>query len=180
MCADATKENMPAGRQAILTSQPSASKAKAPTRTPARPVAFAFGSGMKSAKAVKRGSTVASKPCTLVVQRSNKKPTQVRRPFSLVMITECRYLMLRVSRCLEVFDRSDNGRCPVVLLRLIPFVRTGRKPSRLCSRRELRLWLAGWRVSSWLHLLETHKLAVHCIDERPGLYIKVPLKFAMC
>lgn len=46
--------------------------------TPVRP--FAFGSGVKSAK---RGLTVASKPCTLVVQRSSKKPTQVRQSVSL-------------------------------------------------------------------------------------------------
>lgn len=45
-----------------------------PRVTPVRPVAL--GSGVRSAK---RGLTVASKPCTLVVQRSNKKPTQVRQ-----------------------------------------------------------------------------------------------------
>lgn len=40
--------------------------------TPVRPIEL--GPSVKSAK---RGLTVASKPCTLVVQRSNKKPTQV-------------------------------------------------------------------------------------------------------
>lgn len=44
-----------------------------PKATPVRPVEF--GTTVKSAK---RGLTVASKPCTLVVQRSNKKPTQVK------------------------------------------------------------------------------------------------------
>lgn len=58
VCAAPAKENMPL-----------------PKATPVNVRPVAFGSGVKSAT---RGLTVASKPCTLVVQRSNKKPTQVQ------------------------------------------------------------------------------------------------------
>ena len=58
ICAAPAKENMPL-----------------PKATPVNVRPVAFGSGVKSAT---RGLTVASKPCTLVVQRSNKKPTQVQ------------------------------------------------------------------------------------------------------
>lgn len=71
------KENVPAGRPASKVGT-SAPKGKARAGTPARSVAASHGSGMKSAR---RGTTVASKPCTLVVQPSNKKPTQVGRCF---------------------------------------------------------------------------------------------------
>eukprot|EP00752_Nemacystus_decipiens_P010027 g8940.t1 len=70
-----------AGQASIETYGKTPKKKTAPARenipfpkvTPGRPVAF--GSGVKSAK---RGLTVASKPCTLVVQRSSKKPTQIK------------------------------------------------------------------------------------------------------
>lgn len=76
-------QNLFAGQASIETYGKTPKKKTAPTPakenpplskvTPVRPVAF--GSGVKSAK---RGLTVASKPCTLIVQRSNKKPTQIK------------------------------------------------------------------------------------------------------
>lgn len=74
--ADASMGKVPTGRQTVAKAKTPSSKANAPAGTPARPLEAVFGSGLKS---VKRGLTVASKPCTLVVQRSNKKPTQVGR-----------------------------------------------------------------------------------------------------
>lgn len=62
------KEHVPRSK-----TKASASKAKVFSPTPVRPVA----SGSAAKSSVKRGLTVASKPCTLVVQRSTKKPTQV-------------------------------------------------------------------------------------------------------
>lgn len=74
--AGVSKGKVPAGRQMVAKAKTPSSKANPPAGTPARPLEAVFGSGLKS---VKRGLTVASKPCTLVVQRSNKKPTQVGR-----------------------------------------------------------------------------------------------------
>eukprot|EP00903_Cladosiphon_okamuranus_P019929 g18316.t1 len=74
-------QNLFAGQASIETYGKTPKKKTVPAKenaplskvTPIRPVGF--GSSVKSAK---RGLTVASKPCTLVVQRSNKKPTQIK------------------------------------------------------------------------------------------------------
>ncbi|CAM9100043.1 unnamed protein product [Ectocarpus sp. 6 AP-2014] len=63
------KENAPLSKTKAF-----ASTAKVLAPTPVRPVP----SGSAATSSVKRGLTVASKPCTLVVQRSTKKPTQVK------------------------------------------------------------------------------------------------------
>ncbi|CAM9139938.1 unnamed protein product [Ectocarpus sp. 13 AM-2016] len=63
------RENVP-----LSKTKASASKARVFAPTPVRPVV----SGSAAKSSVKRGLTVASKPCTLVVQRSTKKPTQVK------------------------------------------------------------------------------------------------------
>ncbi|CAB1106662.1 unnamed protein product [Ectocarpus sp. CCAP 1310/34] len=69
------KKSAPAkGNVPLSKTKASAPKAKVFASTPVRPVDS--GSGAKSS--VKRGLTVASMPCTLVVQRSTKKPTQVK------------------------------------------------------------------------------------------------------
>ncbi|CAM9360801.1 unnamed protein product [Ectocarpus sp. 12 AP-2014] len=67
------KKSAPA-KEHVPRSKTKASASKVFAPTPVRPVA----SGSAAKSSVKRGLTVASKPCTLVVQRSTKKPTQVK------------------------------------------------------------------------------------------------------
>lgn len=122
--AGASKGKVPAGRQMVAKAKTPSSKANAPAGTPARPLEAVFGSGLKS---VQRGLTVASKPCTLVVQRSNKKPTQVGRCFSRTVSnppcdligtlrTVCRLLIRRHhgSSLLHEVVRYEVLNCPML------------------------------------------------------------------